>query len=38
MRGLETDHVIPGQMRGLKKNASNGADKLTDIQTDIATL
>ena len=38
MRGLETDHVIPGQMRGLRKTASDGADRQTDTQTDIATL
>ena len=36
-----TDHVISEPMRGLKKTASNGADKQTykqtDRQTDIAT-
>ena len=38
MRGQETDHVISGPIKGLKKNASDGANKLTDRQTDIATL
>ena len=33
MRGQETDHVISGLMRGLKKNASDGADRYPDIQT-----
>ena len=34
MRGLGTDHVISGPMRGLKKTASNGADKQTHRHTD----
>ena len=29
-----TDHVISGPMRGLKKPAFDGANKLTDTQTD----
>ena len=29
MRGLGTDHVISGPMRGLKNTASNGADRQT---------
>ena len=33
----ETDHVITGPLRGLKINASNGANKHTDRQSDIAT-
>ena len=34
MRGLGTDHGISGPMRGLKKTASNGANKQTDRTTD----
>ena len=33
MRGLGTDHVISGPMRGLKKTASDGANKQTNRQT-----
>ena len=29
-----TDHVISGPMRGLKKTASDGANKQTDTHTD----
>ena len=38
MRGLGTDHVISGPMRGLKKTASDGANRQTNRQTDMATL
>ena len=38
MRGLGTDHVISGPMRGLKKTAFDGTDRQTDRQKDIATL
>ena len=34
MRGLTTDHVISGPMRGLEKTASDGPNR----QTDMATL
>ena len=35
MRGLETDHVISGPMRGLeKKPHGEGADRHTDGRTD----
>ena len=34
MRGQETDHVISGPIRDLKKTASNGADRQTQTQTD----
>ena len=34
MRGQETDHVISRLMRGLKKTASDGANRQTDKQTD----
>ena len=30
MRGLETDHVISGSIRGLKKNALDGTNRQTD--------
>ena len=33
MRGMGTDHVISGQVRGLKKTASNGANKQTNRRT-----
>ena len=33
MKGLGTDHVISGPMRGLEKTASDGADKHTNRQT-----
>ena len=36
MRGLETDHVISGPMRGLKINITGRGQ--THIHTDIATL
>ena len=38
MRGLGTDHVISGPMRGLKKTASDGGNRQTETQTNIATL
>ena len=42
MRGLGTDHVIWGPMRGLKKNAWGmdiiQADRQTDKQMDLSTL
>ena len=39
MRGLGTDYVIAGPMRGLeKKNVFDGANRQTNKQTDIATL
>ena len=38
MRGLGTDHVISGPMRGLKITESDGAHRHTDTQTDIANL
>ena len=39
MRGLGTDHVISGQMRGLKKmHPMAQTNRQTDTQTDIATL
>ena len=34
MKGLGTDHVISGPMRGLKKTVSDGANKQTNRQTD----
>ena len=34
MRGQDTDNVISGPMRGLKKDESNGANKQTHRQTD----
>ena len=34
MRGLGTDHVISGPLRGLKKTGSVGANRQTDRQTD----
>ena len=38
MRGLETDHVILGPMRCLKKRFRNGhTDSATDGRMDIAT-
>ena len=37
MRGLGTNHVISGQIRDLKKTASDGKTK-HNIQSDIATL
>ena len=37
MRGLGTDHVISGQMRGLEKNCIPWR-RQTDTQMDIATL
>ena len=36
MRGLGTDHVISGTMRGLEKKLHPMAQ--TDTQTDMATL
>ena len=33
LRGLGTKHVISGSMRGLKKYASDGADRQTNRQT-----
>ena len=35
MRGMGTDHVISGPMRGLKTTAPNSANRQTDRQTDI---
>ena len=32
------DHVTLGPMRGLEKNAPNGANRQTDKQTDMATI
>ena len=33
MRGLGTDHVISGPMKGLKTTASDGVNKQTDRRT-----
>ena len=38
MRGLGTDHVTSGSMTGLKKTASNDANRQTNRGTDMATL
>ena len=37
MRGLGTDPVISGPMRGLKKTASDGANRQTDGHGDSMT-
>ena len=37
MRGLGTDHVFSGTMRGKKKPESNGANRQTDKQTNRQT-
>ena len=34
MRGLETDHVISGPMRGFEKTVSDDANRQTNRQTD----
>ena len=37
MRGLGTDHVISGSMRGLRKTPSDGANRHTDGHGDSMT-
>ena len=37
MRGQETDHVISEPLRGLKKTASDGADRQTSGHRDSMT-